>query len=205
MTIRRAVLVAGIAAVVLLAAACGGGAGTATAPPPAPATEASSPATELPAPPVAVPAQLDRDTVELSQAGGRLAEVLSRGSVRCGVRDALPGFNFLTPDGQHEGFDSDFCRVIATAVLGDAGAVDFVDLATADRFTALQSGEIDVLMRNPTFTASRDGKEAANFVYTTLYDGHRGRFGDERLPRSPVVCLPRSGLDPLRCPTARTG
>ena len=107
----------------------------------------------------------------LSQDGGRLAEVQARGTVRCGVRDALPGFNFLTPDGEHEGFDSDFCRVIAAAVLGDAGAVDFVDLATSDRFTALQSGEIDVLVRNTTFTASRDGKEAANFVYTTLYDG----------------------------------
>ena len=107
----------------------------------------------------------------LTQDEGRLAEVQARGSVRCGVRDALPGFNFLTPDGEHEGFDSDFCRVIAAAVLGDAGAVDFVDLATSDRFTALQSGEIDVLVRNTTFTASRDGKEAANFVYTTLYDG----------------------------------
>ena len=87
------------------------------------------------------------------------------------MRDALPGFSFLTPEGDHKGFDSDFCRVIAAAVLGDAGAVDFVDLATADRFTALQSGEIDVLVRNTTFTASRDGKEGANFVYTTLYDG----------------------------------
>ena len=113
----------------------------------------------------------DEDAVELSQAGGRLAEVQARGTVRCGVRDALPGFNFLTPDGDHEGFDSDFCRVIAAGVLGDADAVDFVDLATSDRFTALQSGEIDVLVRNTTFTASRDGKEAANFVYTTLYDG----------------------------------
>ena len=52
--------------------------------------------------------------------------MLARGSVRCGVRDALPGFSFLTPEGDHEGFDSDFCRVIAAAVLGDAGAVDFV-------------------------------------------------------------------------------
>ena len=102
--------------------------------------------------------------MELSQAGGCLAEVQDRGSVRCGVADALPGFNFLTPDGDHEGFDSDLCRVIAAAVLGDAGAVDFVDLATSDRFTALQSGEIDVPLRNITFTANRYGKEAADFV-----------------------------------------
>ena len=177
MTKRGTILIAVVAAIALLAAACGDDGADTTAPqPPPPATEAPAepaapeppPATEAAAPETTEAAE---DAVELSQAGGRLAEVQARGSVRCGVRDALPGFNFLTPDGEHEGFDSDFCRVIAAAVLGDAGAVDFVDLATADRFTALQSGEIDVLVRNTTFTASRDGKEAANFVYTTLYDG----------------------------------
>ncbi|MDE0196507.1 MAG: amino acid ABC transporter substrate-binding protein [bacterium] len=177
MTKRGTILIAMVAAVALLAAACGDDGDDTTAPqPPPPATEAPAepappeppPATEAAAPATTEAAE---DAVELSQAGGRLAEVQARGDVRCGVRDALPGFNFLTPDGEHEGFDSDFCRVIAAAVLGDAGAVDFVDLATADRFTALQSGEIDVLVRNTTFTASRDGKEAANFVYTTLYDG----------------------------------
>ncbi|MCY3561605.1 MAG: amino acid ABC transporter substrate-binding protein [bacterium] len=177
---RSLVLAAAVASVALVAAACGGDDEATTAPPPAPPAGTAAPAppadTAAPAPPAdtaapAPPAETAEDEVTLSQAGGRLAEVQARGSVRCGVRDALPGFNFLTPDGEHEGFDSDFCRVIAAAVLGDAGAVDFVDLATADRFTALQSGEIDVLVRNTTFTASRDGKEAANFVYTTLYDG----------------------------------
>ena len=177
---RSLVLAAAVASVALVAAACGGDDEATTAPPPAPPADTAAPAppadTAAPAPPAdtaapAPPAETAEDEVTLSQAGGRLAEVQARGSVRCGVRDALPGFNFLTPDGEHEGFDSDFCRVIAAAVLGDAGAVDFVDLATADRFTALQSGEIDVLVRNTTFTASRDGKEAANFVYTTLYDG----------------------------------
>ena len=146
-----------------MAAACGGDDGDTAAPAPPPATKAPAAPADTVAP--------DEDAVELSQAGGRLAEVQGRGTVRCGVRDALPGFNFLTPEGDHEGFDSDFYRVIAAGVLGDADAVDFVDLATADRFTALQSGEIDVLVRNTTFTASRDSKEAANFVYTTLYDG----------------------------------
>ncbi|MCY4632367.1 MAG: amino acid ABC transporter substrate-binding protein [bacterium] len=173
MTIRRTVLLSAAVVVALVAAACGGDDDATTTPAPPPATDAPAD-TAAPAPPPATEAEpppTTEDTVALSQAGGRLAEVLDRGSVRCGVRDALPGFNFLTPDGEHEGFDSDFCRVIAAAVLGDAGAVDFVDLATSDRFTALQSGEIDVLVRNTTFTASRDGKEAANFVYTTLYDG----------------------------------
>ena len=91
--------------------------------------------------------------------------------VRCGTRDALPGFAVLTPEGDHVGFDSDFCRVVAAAVLGDAEKVDMVDLETADRFTALQSGEIDVLVRNTTWTASRDGGEAATFVTPTFYDG----------------------------------
>ena len=181
MIIRKTVLLAAVVAVTLLAAACGGDDGETTAPTPPPATEAPAvpPAdTAAPEPPPATEASApddtaapDEDAVELSQDGGRLADVQARGDVRCGVRDALPGFNFLTPDGEHEGFDSDFCRVIAAAVLGDADAVDFVDLATSDRFTALQSGEIDVLVRNTTFTASRDGKEAANFVFTTLYDG----------------------------------
>ena len=112
------------------------------------------------------------DTVEVVQSdGSTLDAVKDAGVVRCGTRDALPGFAVLTPEGDHVGFDSDFCRVIAAAVLGDAEAVDMVDLETADRFTALQSGEIDVLVRNTTWTASRDGAEGATFLTTTFYDG----------------------------------
>ena len=77
----------------------------------------------------------------------------------------------LQEDGTHVGFDSDFCRVIAAAVLGDADAADMVDLETSDSFTALQSGSIDVLVRNTTWTASRDGGEASTFVQTNFYDG----------------------------------
>ncbi|MEX2586718.1 MAG: amino acid ABC transporter substrate-binding protein [Actinomycetota bacterium] len=101
----------------------------------------------------------------------KLEGVLDAGEVRCGTRDALPGFAVLDEDGEHVGFDADFCRVIAAAVLGDAEAVDFVDLETADRFTALQSGEIDVLVRNTTWTASRDGAEGATFLQPNFYDG----------------------------------
>jgi general L-amino acid transport system substrate-binding protein len=97
--------------------------------------------------------------------------VQANGVVRCGTRDELPGFSILTPEGDHVGFDADFCRAIAAAVLGDAEAVEFVDVATADRFTALQSGEIDVLVRNTTWTASRDGGEGATFLQTNFYDG----------------------------------
>jgi len=100
-----------------------------------------------------------------------LATIIANDVVRCGTRGDLPGFASLTPEGEHEGFDSDFCRVIAAAVLGDATKVEHVDVETADRFTALQSGLIDVLVRNTTWTASRDGGEQATFVQTTFYDG----------------------------------
>ena len=100
-----------------------------------------------------------------------LEAVQAAGTVRCGTRDALPGFAVLDESGEHVGFDSDFCRVIAAAVLGDASAVDMVDLETADRFTALQNGSIDVLVRNTTWTATRDGSEAATFLQPTFYDG----------------------------------
>ncbi len=91
--------------------------------------------------------------------------------MRCGTRDELPGFNFLDESGEHVGFDADFCRAIGAAVLGDATAVEMVDLDAADRFTALQSGEIDVLVRNTTWTAQRDGAEGATFLQPTFYDG----------------------------------
>jgi general L-amino acid transport system substrate-binding protein len=100
-----------------------------------------------------------------------LAEVQARGTLRCGTRDALPGFAVLDDAGDHVGFDSDFCRAIAAAVLGDAEAVEHIDLETADRFTALQSGQIDVLVRNTTYTAGRDGSEGATFLTPNYYDG----------------------------------
>ncbi|MGI9595496.1 MAG: amino acid ABC transporter substrate-binding protein [Acidimicrobiales bacterium] len=114
----------------------------------------------------------EEEEVDLTQgADSTLDAVKEAGEVRCGTRDALPGFAVLQGDGTHEGFDNDFCRAIAAAVLGDAEAVDFVDLETADRFTALQSGEIDVLVRNTTWTASRDGIEGATFLQPNFYDG----------------------------------
>ncbi len=104
-------------------------------------------------------------------AGERLAAVVAAGSVKCGTRDALPGFAVLDASGDHVGFDADFCRAVAAGVLGDATKVDFVDLETADRFTALQSGKVDVLIRNTTWTASRDGSEGATFLHPNFYDG----------------------------------
>ncbi len=100
-----------------------------------------------------------------------LDTVIANDVVRCGVRDDLPGFSTLDDAGEHVGFDADFCRVIAAAVLGDATKAEFVDVETEARFTALQSGEIDVLVRNTTWTASRDGVEGVTFLHPTFYDG----------------------------------
>lgn len=100
-----------------------------------------------------------------------LDEVMERGTLVCGVNDAVPGFGFIGDDGTFSGFDVEFCRVVAAAVLGDSEAVEFRALTAAERFTALQTGEIDVLIRNTTWTATRDGTEGATFHTTTFYDG----------------------------------
>jgi general L-amino acid transport system substrate-binding protein len=122
-----------------------------------------------------------------------LDEVQERGTLNCGTRDAFPGFAVLTEEGEHVGFDSDFCRAVAAAVLGDAEAVNHVDLETADRFTALQSGQIDVLVRNTTWTAGRDGTEGATFLQVNYYDGqgvmvNNGDFNSITEMDGVVVC-----------------
>jgi general L-amino acid transport system substrate-binding protein len=106
-----------------------------------------------------------------SSEGGLLAEVRDRGELRCGVNDAVPGFGVVDDDGEFSGFDIEYCRVVAAAVLGDPDAVSYTPLDAEQRFTALQSREIDVLIRNTTYTASRDGGEGARFLTTTFYDG----------------------------------
>ena len=103
--------------------------------------------------------------------GDVLQRVQSRGTLNCGVNDAVPGFGFVTEAGEYQGFDIDYCRVVAAAVLGDADAVEYKPLTAEQRFTALQAGEIDVLIRNTTWTSSRDGGEGAEFLTTTYYDG----------------------------------
>ena len=103
--------------------------------------------------------------------GGLLATVQSRGSLKCGVNESVPGFGFVDANGNFSGFDVDYCKAVAAAVLGDSEAVEYIPLTAQQRFTALQSGEIDVLIRNTTYTASRDGSEGATFLTTTFYDG----------------------------------
>jgi general L-amino acid transport system substrate-binding protein len=104
-------------------------------------------------------------------AGGTLAEVLGRGQLRCGINGSLPGFSVLdAATGETTGFDADFCRAVAAAVLGDPEAVEFRPLSGDARGPALQSREIDVLIRNTTWTVTRD-TDWGLFAPTTFYDG----------------------------------
>jgi general L-amino acid transport system substrate-binding protein len=103
--------------------------------------------------------------------GGLLAEVQDRGTLNCGVNETVSGFGLIDAEGNYAGFDIEFCKAVAAAVLGDAEAVEYTSLDADARFPALQSGEIDVLIRNTTYTASRDGGEGARFLATTFFDG----------------------------------
>ncbi len=96
------------------------------------------------------PAESTDQPTAVSVASGRLDVVQERGSLNCGVNDTIPGFGIVNPDGDNQGFDVDFCRVVAAAVLGDAEAVNYVALDSSTRFPTLQSGQIDVLIRNTT-------------------------------------------------------
>ncbi|WOG29226.1 amino acid ABC transporter substrate-binding protein [Endozoicomonas sp. 8E] len=102
---------------------------------------------------------------------GTLETVLSKGYLSCGVNTGLPGF--ATPDekGKWSGIDVDVCRGVAAAVLGDASKVKFIPLTAKERFTALQSGEIDMLSRNTTWTLTRDASLGLNFAGVSYYDG----------------------------------
>ena len=114
----------------------------------------------------------DGDTVDLVQAGSVLQKVLDADVLECGGNSGQTGFGVIDADsGEFSGFDIDFCKVVAAAVLGDATKINVTPLEPAQRFPTLQSGEIDVLIRNTTWTAGRDGGEQGNFLHTTFYDG----------------------------------
>ena len=100
-----------------------------------------------------------------------LKTVKDRGQLSCGVSQGLPGFSTPDDKGNWTGLDVDICRAIAATIFNDASKIKFVPLSAKDRFTALQSGEIDVLSRNTTWTLSRDTSLGANFTGVTYYDG----------------------------------
>ena len=100
-----------------------------------------------------------------------LKNTKSKGFVRCGVSQGLPGFSNADASGNWTGVDVDVCRAVAAAVLGDANKVKYTPLSAKERFTALTSGEIDVLSRNTTWTLSRDADIGLTFVGVNFYDG----------------------------------
>jgi len=104
-------------------------------------------------------------------AGPTLEAVKGRGKVICGANGNRAGFSALDSKGQWKGMDVDTCKAIAAAALGDKEKVQFVKTTTQTRFTALQTGEVDVLTRNVTWTMSRDTKLGLDFVAPTFYDG----------------------------------
>lgn len=109
------------------------------------------------------------------ESGGKLAEIQERGVLNCGVSGGLPGFSFVNPDTNvMEGLDADFCRVVAAAIFGPDDVdskINFRPLTANERFTVLQAGEVDVLMRNTTWTLTRDASLNSSFGPTTFYDG----------------------------------
>ena len=104
-------------------------------------------------------------------AGKTLDAVKARGQLVCGVNTGLAGFSQADGQGAWSGLDVDVCKAVAAAVLGDANKVKYVPLTAQQRFTALQSGEVDILSRNTTWTLSRDASLGLHFLPTTYYDG----------------------------------
>lgn len=102
---------------------------------------------------------------------GTFDVIKERGEVRCGVSQGVLGFSSPDKNGAWSGFDVDFCRAIAAAALGNPDKVSYVPLSTKDRFTALQSGEVDLLSRQTTWTLSRDTDLGMSFVGVNYYDG----------------------------------
>jgi general L-amino acid transport system substrate-binding protein len=100
-----------------------------------------------------------------------LDDVMKKGFLQCGVSQGLPGFSNPDQNGNWEGIDVDVCRAVAAAVLGDASKVKYSPLSAKERFTALQSGEIDMLSRNTTWTLVRDTALGLNFAGVNYYDG----------------------------------
>jgi len=151
----------------MVLAACGGAATE------APAEEAAAEETVAEEPAEEVAAE-DPGTTEgpaPAQGGDTLGIVRDRGLLKCGISGALVGFSYVQADGSLVGFDWDFCRAIAAAALGDAEAVEGRTATSSERFPILQSGEIDVLVRNTTWTLSRDTSLGFNFAPVTFYDG----------------------------------
>jgi len=110
-------------------------------------------------------------TAQSVSAGDTLAQIKSRGTLRCGVSNGIIGFSMKDATGRWSGLDADFCRAVAAAVLGDARKVSFMPLKASTRFPALRSGVIDLLVRNTAWTLSREAEMGVQFAGILYYDG----------------------------------
>jgi len=106
-----------------------------------------------------------------AHAGKTLDTIKQRGQLVCGTNPSLPGFAAADSQGVYTGLDVDVCKAVAATILSDAGKIKWVPLNAQQRFTALQSGEIDILSRNTTWTLTRDASLGLHFTGTTYYDG----------------------------------
>jgi general L-amino acid transport system substrate-binding protein len=110
-------------------------------------------------------------TAAVAQTGNTLTTIRNRGHLMCSGHVGAPGFSFVDSKGEWRGFDTDVCRAIAAAVFGDATKIKFTPLTSQQRFTALQSGEVDLLSRSTTWTLQRDTVTGLNFAVVSYYDG----------------------------------
>lgn len=160
---KRIVMVFVVALMSLLIVACSAEATPAPAEATTPATDAAAGGGGQPAAPAGSPNQ--------PAVGNTLQTVTQRNRVICGVHGQFQGFGFLDSNGNWSGFDVDFCRAWAAALFNDANAVEFRGLSAQARFTALQSGEVDVLSRNSTWTITRDAELGLTWGPVVFYDG----------------------------------
>ncbi len=109
--------------------------------------------------------------VATAASAATLDDVKAKGFVQCGVSQGLPGFSNPDDKGNWTGLDVDYCRAVAAAIFGNGDAVKFTPLSAKERFTALQSGEVDILSRNTTWTMGRDTSLGLNFAGVSYYDG----------------------------------
>ncbi|MEO6295079.1 MAG: amino acid ABC transporter substrate-binding protein [Candidatus Limnocylindria bacterium] len=161
---RSILSIIGVVVLAMVVTACGDTPAPTTSDAPGASVDASEP------PATSTEAPEETAAPEPAPTDGRLALVQERGQLICGVNGSLPGFSFLDDSGENTGFDADFCRALATAVLGDPEAVEFRALSADQRGPALQTGEVDVLIRNTTWTVSRDTAWGL-FGPTIFYDG----------------------------------
>ncbi len=149
--------------------------------------------------PIATPKTTAATNAKDKDPEGVLERVKARGKLVCGVNGKLTGFSYVDEKGVWSGLDVDYCKAIAAAVLGDAKAVEFKPLLAKDRFTSVQNGDVDILIRNTTRTLTRDVAPNISFAPTTFFDGQGVMVRIGAKPNSPSISPTAS---PSPTPTA---